>query len=113
MCLTYTFQGLQVAEGKGELNAPAPSLRHVMSLYGSYHMAVVQKDSDIKSLADLKSKPYRVWIGPKASVFYPLNVAALAAHGVAPDLEASPPKMGPLVSLIAERARAVLAAKRG
>jgi uncharacterized protein len=85
MCLTYTFQGLQVAEGKGELNAPAPSLRHVMSLYGSYHMAVVQKDSDIKSLADLKTKPYRVWIGPKASVFYPLNVAALAAHGVAPE----------------------------
>jgi TRAP transporter TAXI family solute receptor len=85
MCLTYTFQGLQVAEGKGELNAPAPDLRHVMSLYGSYHMAVVQKGSDIKSLADLKSKPYRVWVGPKASVFYPLNVAALAAYDVSPE----------------------------
>lgn len=85
MCLTYTFQGLQVAEGKGELNVPAPDLRHVMSLYGSYHMAVVQKDSDIKSLADLKAKPYRVWVGPKASVFYPLNVAALGAYGVSPE----------------------------
>jgi TRAP transporter TAXI family solute receptor len=85
MCLTYTFQGLMVAEGKGELNVPAPDLRHVMSLYGSYHMAVVQKNSDIKSLADLKTKPYRVWVGPKASVFYPLNVAALAAYEVTPE----------------------------
>jgi hypothetical protein len=36
----------------------------------------------------------------------------LEAHGVTPDLEASPPKMGPLVALVAERAREVLAAKR-
>jgi TRAP transporter TAXI family solute receptor len=85
MCLTYTFQGLMVAEGKGELNVPAPDLRHLMSLYGSYHMAVVQKDSDITSLADLKKKPYRVWLGPKASVFYPLNVTALAAYEVTPE----------------------------
>jgi TRAP transporter TAXI family solute receptor len=48
-------------------------------------MAVVQKSSDIKSLADLKTKPYKVWLGTKASIFYSLNVAALAAHGVTLD----------------------------
>jgi uroporphyrinogen-III synthase len=42
----------------------------------------------------------------------PVCSEALEAHGIAVDLEASPPKMGPLVALIAERARAVLAAKR-
>ncbi|TMA34774.1 MAG: uroporphyrinogen-III synthase, partial [Deltaproteobacteria bacterium] len=42
----------------------------------------------------------------------PVCSEVLEAHGVHPDLEASPPKMGPLVALIAERARAVLAVKR-
>lgn len=43
----------------------------------------------------------------------PTTSEALEAHGVRPDLEAAPPKMGPLVALIAARARAALAAKRG
>src|SRR6266566_3778870 len=34
-------------------------------------------------------------------------------RGIAPDLEASPPKMGPLVALVAARARDLVAAKRG
>ena len=38
----------------------------------------------------------------------PVCTEALEAHGVTPDLEPSPPKMGPLVALVAERARAVL-----
>src|SRR5262245_9841458 len=40
-------------------------------------------------------------IGPTCS-------EALDAHGLAPDLEADPPKLGPLVALVAERARRVL-----
>src|SRR5437016_1014382 len=43
----------------------------------------------------------------------PVCTEALEAHGIAPDLEASPPKMGPLVALVAARTRALLAAKRG
>jgi len=39
----------------------------------------------------------------------PVCSEALEAHGVPPDLEADPPKMGPLVALVAERARALLA----
>lgn len=27
-------------------------------------------------------KPYRVWVGPKSSVFWPMNMAALGAFGV-------------------------------
>jgi len=85
MCITYTFQAAQLYEGKGELNFPTPDLRHVMSLYGSYHMAVARKGVEVDTLADLAKKPYRVWLGVKASVFWPLNTAALGAYGVAPE----------------------------
>jgi uroporphyrinogen-III synthase len=44
-------------------------------------------------------------IGPTCS-------EALEAHAIPPDLEASPPKMGPLVALIAENAKRVLGTKR-
>src|SRR5262249_52421031 len=43
----------------------------------------------------------------------PICSEALVAHGVNPDLEASPPKMGPLVALVADRAPNVIALKRG
>jgi len=42
----------------------------------------------------------------------PVCSEALEAHGVHVDLEADPPKMGPLVALIAERAKTLAAAKR-
>ena len=42
----------------------------------------------------------------------PVCSEALEAHGVAVDLEATPPKMGPLVALVAERTRDVLTHKR-
>lgn len=84
-CLTYSFQAVQLLNGIGNLNVPTPDLRHVMSLYGAYFLAVVQKNSDIKSLRDLAKKPYKVWLGPKAGIFYTLGAAALAAHGVTPE----------------------------
>jgi uroporphyrinogen-III synthase len=42
----------------------------------------------------------------------PVCSEALEAHGVRVDLEADPPKMGPLVALIAARAPALARAKR-
>jgi uroporphyrinogen-III synthase len=42
----------------------------------------------------------------------PVCSEALEAHGVGVDLESDPPKMGPLVALIAERARTVASTKR-
>ena len=85
MCITYTFLGYQVANGHGALGVPTPDLRHVMSLYGSYVVAVVRPDSDIKSLADLAKRPYKVWLGTKAGVFWSLGIAHLAAYGVTPE----------------------------
>jgi uroporphyrinogen-III synthase len=38
----------------------------------------------------------------------PVCTEGLEAHGVRPQLEATPPKMGPLVALVAERARALV-----
>jgi uncharacterized protein len=85
LCITYTFQAYEVATGRGELKVPTPDLRHVMSVYGSYHMAVVQKNVPIQTLADLAKQPHRVWLGTKASVFWPLNIAAINAYGVTPE----------------------------
>jgi uroporphyrinogen-III synthase len=42
----------------------------------------------------------------------PVCSEALDAHGVPADLEASPPKMGPLVATVAEHAPDVLRRKR-
>ena len=90
MALTYTFQAKMVADGKGQLGVAATDLRHVMTTYGSVFMAVAAEGVDVESLADIKKKPYRVWLGSKASVFWPLNMAALEAHGVAlEDIEKS------------------------
>jgi TRAP transporter TAXI family solute receptor len=85
LCLSYTFQTYQVANGQGELRVPSPDLRHIMSTYGSFHMIVARKDLPIESLADIGRRPLRVWLGPRASVFWPLNIAALAAHGLTPE----------------------------
>jgi len=43
----------------------------------------------------------------------PVCSEALEAHGVTPDLEASPPKLGPLVTLLAARGATLIAAKHG
>ena len=42
----------------------------------------------------------------------PVCSEALEAHGVPADMEAAPPKMGPLVALVADRARGLLGSKR-
>lgn len=83
--LSYTFESDSARRGENALKTPAPDLRHLMTTYGATHVALARPGVEIKSLADLKAKPYRVWLGPKSSVFWPLNLAALAAHGVTPD----------------------------
>jgi TRAP transporter TAXI family solute receptor len=96
--IIYTFNAYQVYTGKGELKVAAPDLRHVMSLYGSYHTPMVHKDSPLKSLADVLKYKSRVWMGSRASVFWALNEAALNAHGVT--LEAIP-KAGGIIDTMA------------
>jgi hypothetical protein len=83
--IIYTYDALKVSSGKGELKVPAPDLRHVVSLYGSFHTPFVQKDSQIQTLADVLKLKSRVWMGSRGSVFWALNEAALNAHGVTLD----------------------------
>jgi TRAP transporter TAXI family solute receptor len=83
--LTYTFEAESTYQGRGELKTPAPLLRHLMTTYGAIHVALVRKNVEISTLADLAKKPYRVWLGPKSSVFWPMNMAALGAYGVTPE----------------------------
>ena len=96
--IIYTFNALQVYTGKGELKVPAPDLRHVMSLYGSYHTPIVHKDSPMQTLADVLKYKSRVWMGSRASVFWALNEAALNAHGVTLD---AIPKAGGIIDTMA------------
>ena len=83
--LTYTFEAESTYQGRGELKTPAPLLRHLMTTYGAVHIPIVRKSVEINTLADLTRKPYRVWLGPKSSVFWPMNMAALGAYGVTPE----------------------------
>ncbi len=83
--LSYTFEAQAARLGQNALKTPAPDLRHLMTTYGATHVALARTGVEIASLADLAKKPYRVWLGPKTSVFWPLNLAALQAHGVTPD----------------------------
>ncbi len=96
--IIYTFNALQVYTGKGELKVAAPDLRHVMSLYGSYHTPFVHKNSPLMSLADVLKHRARVWMGSRASVFWALNEGALNAHGVTLD---AIPKAGGIIDTMA------------
>jgi TRAP transporter TAXI family solute receptor len=96
--IIYTFNALQVYTGKGELKVAAPDLRHVMSLYGSYHTPFTHKNSPLQSLADVLKHRSRVWMGSRASVFWALNEGALNAHGVTLD---AIPKAGGIIDTMA------------
>jgi len=83
---------------------------------GEAEVAVFTNSAQVEHLFRVGSDPETVRRGLARAVVAsigPVCTEALEAHGVAPDLEASPPKMGPLVALIAARAHEVLAAKRG
>jgi uroporphyrinogen-III synthase len=83
---------------------------------GTADVAVFTNSAQVEHLFRIAEDADRLRAGLGRAVVAsvgPVSSEALEAHGVRPDLEASPPKMGPLVALVAERARAVLAAKRG
>jgi uroporphyrinogen-III synthase len=61
--------------------------------------------TDAARLRDAFARVVVASVGPVCS-------EALEAHGVAVDLESDPPKMGPLVALVAERARTMARRKR-
>ena len=97
-------------EDPGPLRAAAAQLTRgeaeaavFTSAVQAHHLFQVASDSDALRIA--LQRVVVASIGPACT-------EALVDHGVPPDLEATPPKLGPLVALIAAQAAAVLARKR-
>jgi len=83
---------------------------------GDADVAVFTNAVQVEPLFRLAAEPAALAAAlPRAVVasIGPVCSEALEAHGVTPDLEAVPPKMGPLVALLAARGPALVAAKRG
>jgi len=95
----------------GPLRAAAEALAR-----GDVAVAVFTNSAQVEHLFRVAADTTAVRAGlARAAVasIGPVCTEALEAHDVAVDLEASPPKMGPLVALVARRARAVRDMKRG
>jgi uroporphyrinogen-III synthase len=95
----------------GPLHAAAEALAR-----GDLDVAVFTNSAQVEHLFQVAGDGAAVRAGlARAAVASvgPVCSEALEAHDVRVDLEASPPKMGPLVALVAARARAVRDAKRG
>src|SRR5437899_10520860 len=98
-------------EDTGPLAAAAAALA-----LGQADVAVFTNSAQVEHLFRLALDPAALRLGLTRTLIAsvgPVCSEALEAHGVTPELEASPPKMGPLVALVAGRARALLAVKRG
>jgi uroporphyrinogen-III synthase len=98
-------------EDTGPLRAAAAALAG-----GNADIAVFTNSAQAEHLFRVTDDAARLCAGLARTVVAsvgPVSSEALEAHGVPPDLEASPPKMGPLVALVAARAPDVLRAKRG
>jgi uroporphyrinogen-III synthase len=111
------YRVLAVPVYRWELPADTTALRSAIDglLRGEVDVAVFTSASQIEhafrvapDAAPLRAAFARVVV---ASVG-PVSCEALEAHGLTVDLESDPPKMGPLVALVAERARALVAHKR-
>jgi TRAP transporter TAXI family solute receptor len=79
--LTYGFLTPRVQEGKGSLGMATPQARHLMTLYGSFFQPVAAKSTGLTSLYDIEKGSYRIYGANATSIFYPMIVAALEAHG--------------------------------
>jgi uroporphyrinogen-III synthase len=98
-----------VPEDPGPLAAAAALLAR-----GGADVAVFTAAAQVDHLVQAAADPEALRAGMARTVVAsigPVTSEALEAHGLRPDLEASPPKLGALVALLAERARAVLATK--
>jgi uroporphyrinogen-III synthase len=92
------------------LRAAAATITH-----GAADVAVFTNSAQVEHLFRVSNDQARLRTGFARTVVAsvgPVTSESLEAHGVPADLEASPPKMGPLVALLADRARTVLATKR-
>src|SRR5437867_3168370 len=105
-----------LAAALGEID-PRPGAAAAAALArGTADVAVFTNAAQVEHLFHAANDPEALRLGVARAVVAsvgPVCSEALEAHGIVPDLEASPPKMGPLVALVAARARDLVAAKRG
>jgi hypothetical protein len=80
MLLTYSFLSGILAEREGSLGVMVPEARHLMTLYGAFFQPAARVGSGVESLAQVGEGPQRVWGASRASIFFPMIEAALAAH---------------------------------
>lgn len=79
-----TFMTKQIADGNGSLGVPTPSVRHIITLYGSPMQPIASLDGP-SSLSELDDGPNRVWTGQKSGFFYQVFEPMMRAAGVSPD----------------------------
>ncbi|MEM1315775.1 MAG: TAXI family TRAP transporter solute-binding subunit [Pseudomonadota bacterium] len=79
-----TFNTKLIADGKGSLGVATPSVRHIITLYGS-PMQPVARLGGPASLAELDDAANRVWMGQKSGFFYQVFEPMMQAAGVSPD----------------------------
>jgi uroporphyrinogen-III synthase len=111
------FRVLRVPVYRWELPEDTGPLRDAAATIarGAADVAVFTNSAQVEHLFRVAPDAARVRTALARAVVAsvgPVTSEALEAHGVPADLEASPPKMGPLVALIADRAQTVLAGKR-
>jgi uroporphyrinogen-III synthase len=111
------FAVLPVAVYRWELPADTGPLRAGAARIagGDADVAVFTSAAQVEHLFRVAADTSALRAGLRRTVVAsigPVTSEALEAHGVDVDLEADPPKLGPLAALLAERAGAVLATKR-
>ena len=111
------YRVLTVSVYRWELPTDTTALRHGLDeiLAGRVHVAVFTSATQIEHAFRVARDPVALR-GAFARLVVasvgPVCSEALDAHGVTVDLESDPPKMGPLVALIAEHAHSVVSKKR-
>lgn len=85
MLLTYSFLSGILAEREGSLGVQVPDARHVMTLYGAFFQPVARAGSGVERIDQIADSPLRVWGASRASIFFPMIEATLAAHDLSLD----------------------------
>jgi len=111
------LRSLAVPVYRWELPVDTTALRQGVAaiLDGTAAIAVFTSAAQVEHAFRVASEPAalrRAFTRVVVASIGPVCSEALDVHGVAVDLEADPPKLGPLVALIAKRAPALVAAKR-
>lgn len=83
--LSISMPTYQAVNGLAHFPKKLDKVRHVMSLYRGYLHYVASGRSDIHSFADLKLRPYKVYVGKVGTLHHGLMTEMLKAWGITDD----------------------------